>query len=248
MRNILRRLLQQVLRQIRVPNGISPRERSDSVPPPVIPVFSSFAHTKSFAPQLLHVGGTIAPQGHDGKAPGLRVPSEFRCRSASQIPMYRVAVTAPMGLPPFARITVAIDGSKMGDLALDLAVDLARRYQSDLSVVAVAPLQPVFVSSAEPWVPTEVPEAETNYYRGIVDKAVKKAQTAGVSAVRGPAVTDPRYRYGLSVRNCQAKTKKERSCTLHVRGIALSGEEQTLASFHRNAFHILGRPYHRESA
>jgi nucleotide-binding universal stress UspA family protein len=99
--------------------------------------------------------------------------------------MYRVAVPASMGLPPFARITVAIDGSKMGDLALDLAVDLARRYQSDLAVVAVAPLQPVFVSSAEPWIPTEVPEAETTYYRGIVDKAVKKAQTAGVGNATG---------------------------------------------------------------
>ncbi|HEV8048973.1 MAG TPA: universal stress protein [Thermoplasmata archaeon] len=87
-----------------------------------------------------------------------------------------------MGLPPFARITVAIDGSKMGELAFDLALDLARRYQSDLTVIAVAPLQPVFVSSSEPWVPTEVPEAETNFYRGIVDKAVRKATTAGVSA------------------------------------------------------------------
>jgi nucleotide-binding universal stress UspA family protein len=87
-----------------------------------------------------------------------------------------------MGLAPFARITVAIDGSKMGDLAFDLALDLAKRYQSDLGVLAVAPLQPVFVSSAEPWVPTEVPEAETNYYRGIVDKALRKAEAAGVTA------------------------------------------------------------------
>jgi nucleotide-binding universal stress UspA family protein len=93
-----------------------------------------------------------------------------------------------MGLPPFARITVAIDGSKLGELALDLAIDLARRYQSDLAVIAVAPLQPVFVSSAEPWVPTEVPEAETNYYRGIVDKAVKKAQTSGVANATGTCI------------------------------------------------------------
>jgi nucleotide-binding universal stress UspA family protein len=90
-----------------------------------------------------------------------------------------------MGLPPFARITVAIDGSKMGQLAFDLALDLARRYQSDLAIVAVAPLQPVFVSSAEPWVPTEVPEAETTFYRGIVDKAVKDATTAGVAGATG---------------------------------------------------------------
>ena len=90
-----------------------------------------------------------------------------------------------MGLPPFARITVAIDGSKMGQLALELAIDLARRYQSELAIVAVAPLQPVFVSSAEPWVPTEVPEAETTFYRGIVDRAVKDASAAGVPNATG---------------------------------------------------------------
>jgi nucleotide-binding universal stress UspA family protein len=90
-----------------------------------------------------------------------------------------------MGLPPFARITVAIDGSRMGQLALDLATDLARRYQSDLSIIAVAPLQPVYVSSAEPWVPTEAPEAETNFYRGIVDKAVRDAMATGVTSATG---------------------------------------------------------------
>lgn len=99
--------------------------------------------------------------------------------------MYRPLVASAMGLPPFARITVAIDGSKMGQLALDLATDLARRYESDLSIIAVAPLQPVFVSSAEPWVPTEVPVAETNFYKGIVAKAVKDASAAGVASASG---------------------------------------------------------------
>jgi hypothetical protein len=45
--------------QIRVPNESSPFGRSESVPalnePPVL---RSFAQTKSFAPQLLHTGGT----------------------------------------------------------------------------------------------------------------------------------------------------------------------------------------------
>jgi nucleotide-binding universal stress UspA family protein len=83
------------------------------------------------------------------------------------------------------RITVAIDGSKMGALAFDLAVDLARRYESDLAVIAVAPLEPVFVSSSEPWIPSEVPEAETNYYTRIVDQAIQKATAAGVKNPRG---------------------------------------------------------------
>ena len=94
-------------------------------------------------------------------------------------------VLGTMGLPPFARITVAVDGSKLGQLALDLATDLARRYESELTVIAVAPLQPVFLSSAEPWVPTEVPEAETTYYKGLVAKAVHDAESAGVAKVSG---------------------------------------------------------------
>ncbi len=49
------------VRQIRVPSGISPRDRSDRVPPLRFPVFSSLAQTKSLAPQLEHVGATMAP-------------------------------------------------------------------------------------------------------------------------------------------------------------------------------------------
>jgi hypothetical protein len=43
-------------RQIRVPSDSSPRERSESDPPPIPPVLRSFAQTKSDAPQLLHTG------------------------------------------------------------------------------------------------------------------------------------------------------------------------------------------------
>lgn len=93
-----------------------------------------------------------------------------------------------MGTPPFARITVAIDGSPMGQLALELAIDLARRYESDLSVISVAPLEPVFVSSSEPWIPSEVPEAETSYYKRIVDKALQQAFTSGVRAAKGESL------------------------------------------------------------
>jgi hypothetical protein len=46
---------------MRVPRESSPRDRSESVPPPIEPVLRSFAQTKSFAPQLLHTGGTGTP-------------------------------------------------------------------------------------------------------------------------------------------------------------------------------------------
>ena len=45
-------------RQIRVPSDSSPRERSESEPPPIVPVFSSFTQTKSVAPQFVQTGAT----------------------------------------------------------------------------------------------------------------------------------------------------------------------------------------------
>ncbi|MGC2035477.1 MAG: universal stress protein [Thermoplasmata archaeon] len=89
---------------------------------------------------------------------------------------------SPVALP---RITVAVDGSRNADVALAFAVDLARRYQSALTIIAVAPLTPVLVSSGEPWVPTEVPEGENQHYRGIVERSVKQAEQAGVTPVSG---------------------------------------------------------------
>jgi nucleotide-binding universal stress UspA family protein len=83
------------------------------------------------------------------------------------------------------RITVATDGSPHALHALDYAIDLAKRYSSELQIVAVAPLIPVYVSTTDPWVPTEVPETEVNRYREVVDAAVKAAEAAGVAAVTG---------------------------------------------------------------
>ena len=85
----------------------------------------------------------------------------------------------------FARITVAVDGSPHADHALDVAVDLARKYGSELTILAVAPLIPLYVASTEAWVPAEVPESEIQHYRDIVDAAVKKATAAGVASATG---------------------------------------------------------------
>jgi hypothetical protein len=46
-------------RQIRVPRANSPRDRRESVPPPIDPVLMSFTQTKSLAPQLTHAGATV---------------------------------------------------------------------------------------------------------------------------------------------------------------------------------------------
>ena len=90
-----------------------------------------------------------------------------------------------MAANPFARIAVAVDGSPYGARAFEVATDLAGRYQSELTILAVAPLIPIYVASTEAWVPTEVPESEIRHYRQIVDESVAKAKALGLSAVTG---------------------------------------------------------------
>lgn len=86
---------------------------------------------------------------------------------------------------PFSRICVAVDGSKYAAKALEVAVSLAKKYQSELTVLSVAPVEMVYVSASEPWVPAEVPEGEAKAFREFVDLAVKKCQDAGVTSVTG---------------------------------------------------------------
>ena len=84
-----------------------------------------------------------------------------------------------------ARIAVALDGSEHANQALDLAIDLAKRYSSELQVLSVAPLVPVYVAPAEPWIPAGVPESELAHYRQVVDDGVSKAEKAGLTKVTG---------------------------------------------------------------
>ena len=85
----------------------------------------------------------------------------------------------------FRRIAVAIDGSANGRVALDTAIDLAKRYESELVVISVAPLIPVYVTAAEPYIPATVPQDELARYRTIVDEAVHYAERSGVKSATG---------------------------------------------------------------
>lgn len=85
----------------------------------------------------------------------------------------------------FGRIAVAIDGSPYAAHALEVAADLAKKYASELTILAVAPLIPIYVASTEAWVPTEVPESEIRHYRDIVDRAVAQVKAEGLSNVTG---------------------------------------------------------------
>lgn len=92
-----------------------------------------------------------------------------------------------MPAPSLHRITVAIDGSPTAETALDYAIDLAHRYGSALVVVAVAPIVPVYISSTEPFVASGMPPSEMGHYQQLVEAAVKRAESAGVSSVTGIA-------------------------------------------------------------
>ncbi len=83
------------------------------------------------------------------------------------------------------RITVALDGSPYADHALNFAIDLAKRYSSALTILTVAPMVPLYLSSTEPWAPTEMPEGELKFYRELVNSGIARAQSAGLSGATG---------------------------------------------------------------
>jgi nucleotide-binding universal stress UspA family protein len=85
----------------------------------------------------------------------------------------------------FSRILVATDGSPNAAEALATAIDLAVRYGSELTILTIAPLVPVYLPSTDPFVPTAVSEGEVKRYRDLVDVAVRQAQEAGLTAVTG---------------------------------------------------------------
>ncbi len=83
------------------------------------------------------------------------------------------------------RVTVALDGSPYADHALSFAIDIAKRYSASLDVLAVAPMVPLYLSSTEPWAPTEMPEGEIRFYQGLVDSGVARAKSEGLPEVTG---------------------------------------------------------------
>lgn len=95
----------------------------------------------------------------------------------------------------FRSIAVAIDGSDHAKDALGIAIDLARRYEARLTIVAVAPISPGLVMPNEPMLPPLMPESTVPQYRSLVDAAVQQARDAGLRTVdgvceEGPAVDE----------------------------------------------------------
>ena len=90
-----------------------------------------------------------------------------------------------MSAPHLKKLAVAVDGSANGETALEWAIDLAQRYSAEITIIAVAPIIPVYINSTEPFVPAGVPPSQVDQYRQITEAAVKKVQAAGVKGVTG---------------------------------------------------------------
>ncbi|MEM0128609.1 MAG: universal stress protein [Thermoplasmata archaeon] len=88
----------------------------------------------------------------------------------------------------FPTITVAVDGSANAAEAVDVAIDLAKRYGSRLTILTVAPTPAVYLTPGEPWVVPEGAESELPSYQSLVDTFAAKARDQGVSSVRAVAV------------------------------------------------------------
>ncbi len=127
-----------------------------------------------------------------------------------------------MTVTPFQRIAVATDGSSTADSAVEVAIDLARRYGADLLVVAIAPPPQVFATPNAPFVPVEIPARDASHYRGVVDAAAQRARAAGVTSVSG--VSDE----GPAVEGILAQVTAHRSDLLVVGSRGLSTAQRLL--------------------
>jgi nucleotide-binding universal stress UspA family protein len=97
----------------------------------------------------------------------------------------RTGPSRVMAPPEFKRIVAAVDGSAHASQALDVAIDLTRRYGAQLTIIAIAPIQPVYVGPTEPIAAAPPPISDLPRYQKVVEDAVQRAEHAGVSAVTG---------------------------------------------------------------
>ena len=80
----------------------------------------------------------------------------------------------------FDRILVPYDGSANSDHALGVAIELAKRFDSTLELVSVAPL---VIPLAGPAAAPPLSEQESRMYREILARGRQKAVKAGIADV-----------------------------------------------------------------
>ena len=81
----------------------------------------------------------------------------------------------------FARVVVAYDGSKYSDRALGAGIEVARRFDSNLTVLSIVPIRPS-VGEA-PGISLKAEKREVEAYRSLAEKAAAEARAAGVTKV-----------------------------------------------------------------
>jgi nucleotide-binding universal stress UspA family protein len=74
----------------------------------------------------------------------------------------------------FKKILVAFDGSKPSEKALDAAIELAKRFGSEIYLVSVITLPDYAVLKNEV---TDVEEEEGQFYQGLQNKAIESRKT-----------------------------------------------------------------------
>jgi nucleotide-binding universal stress UspA family protein len=144
---------------------------------------STPALRRQASPRLKRVAAALGA----GDPPTVRDRAERGGPGFTKPPSTLGRLRGPMSAPGFRHITVAVDGSPNSSVALDDAIDLAQHYSATLTVVAVAPLVPVYVAPAEPFSPGIIPPSELPRYKAIVDASVQRARAAGIATVSGYA-------------------------------------------------------------
>jgi len=85
----------------------------------------------------------------------------------------------------FQKIAVATDGSATAMRAVDIAIDLAKRYGAELTILTVSPLEALYVAPSEGWVTPASPPSDLPFYRQILERDTARAKSAGVQSVEG---------------------------------------------------------------
>jgi nucleotide-binding universal stress UspA family protein len=88
-------------------------------------------------------------------------------------------------------VTVAIDGSEYSEGALEMAIDIARRYSSALRIVAVVPPLIPATTAAMAYIPQSAWEEQAKPFQASARKAEERARKEGISRVASEVLSGP---------------------------------------------------------
>jgi nucleotide-binding universal stress UspA family protein len=80
-----------------------------------------------------------------------------------------------------ARVTIAVDGSKESERALDLGLDIAKQFRAAVTLLTVAPIR--VVPAANLAAAPVLHDADVEVHRSLLERARQKAEAAGAKDV-----------------------------------------------------------------